>query len=196
MVRLARFVGALAVLAGSLVLTTAGSAAACSCGEISDAEAFELADAVFIGSPVRIHEARDGGNGFSVTVLRVSDVFKGEVVELQAVAANERSTCRFTFQGDEPHIVFARSDSDLGELEDGIYYAASCSGTRVIGDSGVDLSTSPSAPRSGEIDTDTIANQLGDPRSSLFPEAFIFVGVLVFVISLVAWLNRTGRTVT
>jgi hypothetical protein len=38
-----------------------------------------------------------------------------------------------------------------------------------------------------------IQAQVGNPRSSLFPEALIFVGALGFILGLAAWFSRKGR---
>lgn len=192
-----RLLAVAGVLAGAIVLASASPAMACDCsGDIDDAQSASVADAVFIGTPERYLEARDGGSGFAITVFQVSDVYKGDVLAEQPIATSDLSSCGIDFPPDEIYVVFARSDApELGDLEDGIYYAASCTGTRIVGDAGIAL-TGATAPTVGGIDNDTLLDQLGNPRGSLVPEAIIGFGVLTFVVGLVAWLNRSGRSAT
>lgn len=187
------------VLAGLLVFASPAPAGACTCVEVDDAVAFADADAVFLGRLSRMHPARDGGT-VEVAILTVSDVFKGDVVREQAVVTPENSAaCGVDFLGDETYLVFARADSagDI-ELEDGFLRTEACAGTRIVdADTDLAFAGAPDPPEdAGPPTTDEIRAQLGDPRSSLFPELFIAGGVLVFVLGIAAWFSRKSRPAT
>ncbi len=186
---------AVSMIASIAVLATASPAAACSCVEVDDAVAF--ADAVFAGQVTREHPARDGG-AVSLVIMTVSDVFKGDVDRQQAVVTPE-TDCGIDFIGGHTYVVFARdtATSDQFTLDDGFLLADLCSGTRLatdVADGDLGLRGTPSAPAdAGPPTSAEIKAQLGDPRSSLFPEALIFVGVLAFVLGLAAVLSRRSR---
>jgi hypothetical protein len=191
---------AVSMIASIAVLATASPAAACSCVEVDDAVAFADADAVFVGQVTREHPARDGG-AVSLVIMTVSDVFKGDVDREQAVVTPE-TDCGIDFIGGRTYVVFARdtATSDQFTLDDGFLLADLCSGTRLatdVADGDLALRGTPSGPAdAGPPTSAEIKAQLGDPRSSLFPEALIFVGVLAFVLGLAAVLSRRGRPTT
>ncbi len=185
---------AVSMIASIAVLATASPAAACSCVEVDDAVAFADADAVFVGQVTREHPARDGGD-VSVVIMTVSDVFKGDVDRQQAVVTPE-TDCGLDFIGNGTYVVFARdtTTSDQFTLEDGFLLADLCSGTRLATDGDLGFTATASVPNdAGPPSSAEIKAQLGDPRSSLFPEALVFVGVLAFVLGLAAVLARRGR---
>jgi len=186
------------LIATANLLVAASPAGACSCsGEIDDAAAFDFADAVFIGQLDRIQPARVG-EPVKVAILDVSDVFKGDVDRLQGIVTPESSaSCDFDFLADELYIVYGSSESNstVWGVEDGFYAARSCTSTRAIETvAELDFDASSAPPNdAGPPSAVDIRKQLGDPNSSLFPEAFIFVGVLGFVLGLAAWLSRKSR---
>lgn len=184
-----------AVIASATVLVAASPAGACSCpGGIDDATAFERADAVFLARVDRFHDARAGASDSpAVVVLRVSDVFKGDVDQLQGVAtAAAGASCGFTFAPGVSYVVFASGDGSF-ELEEGFYEVDLCSGTRPLGDDAPAFAAGPTAPNEGEPTIAAIQDQLGDTRTSLLPEAIILVAVLAFVLGLAAWFSRKNR---
>ena len=195
-----------AVLAGAMTLTaalvlSAAPAGACSCATLDDGDAYEMADAVFLGSVDAIYPARSGGSANpEVAILRVSDVYKGEVDQLQGVATPaESASCGFDFVSDEVYVVFA-SKSGVLDLDEEFYEANLCSGTRLLsaGEFVIDAAARIPAP-AGPPSFAAINDQLGTPRSSLFPEAFILVGVLSLVLGLAgvfSWRDTRRRQAT
>lgn len=180
---------AFAIAATTAVAVAAAPAGACSCAPPTEAEAFERADAVFIGSVEQIYDARTGDPANpEVVVMTVTDVYTGDVTSTQGVVtAADEASCGRDFVIGEAYLVFA-ADGD-----DGFYESALCDGTRLLGDRAPDLGISPTLPREGELTVARIQDQLGQPRTSLFPEALIFVGVLGFIVGLAAWFSRKNR---
>ena len=181
-----------AAITSASVIITSSPAGACSCAQVDDAAAFEDADAVFVGQVIRTHPARDG-EPVDVVILQVSDVYKGDVDRLQGVATSADSDCGYRLDGDGIYLVFATGD-DLVDLEDGFYETSRCSGTRLLVDDDLGFEAVVYAPNeAGPPSTADIRAQLGDPRSSLFPEVVIFGGVLAFILGLAAWFSRKNR---
>ena len=178
-----------AIAATSAITVAAAPAGACSCAPPTEAEAFERADAVFIGSVEQIYEARTGDStNPEVVVMTVTDVYKGDVTSTQGiVTAADEASCGRDFVIGEAYLVFAAS------ADDGFYESALCDGTRPLGDQAPDLGVAPTLPQEGELTVARIQDQLGHPRTSLFPEALIFVGVLGFILGLAAWFSRKNR---
>ena len=186
-------------IASANVLASAAPAGACQCAPFDDASAFDVADAVFIGQVEALHDARDGGTGYEVTVFAVSDVFKGSVDRNQSVATYLEQECDGAgFEAGETYLVYASLDVGEGPtLEDGFYRAGPCSSAKPEAEiADVDLPTAVAPTDAGPPSIAEIQAQLGDPRSSLFPEALIFVGVLGFILGLAAWFSRKGRPAT
>lgn len=194
--RVVSFAFVVAIITSATMVAAASPAGACSCGEVDDATAFDNADAVFIGQVVRTYPAREG-EPVAVVVLQVSDVFKGDVNRLQGIATPADDTCADHLDGDGISLVFATRDGSL-DLEDGFYETNTCTGTRLLDDAGeIGFDATPYAPNdTGAPSTAEIRAQLGDPRSSIFPEAFIFVGVLGFILALAAWFSWRNRPAT
>ncbi|MEQ8841697.1 MAG: hypothetical protein RIB98_12015 [Acidimicrobiales bacterium] len=185
-----------AIVLSTTVLASASPAGACQCDPFDDDTAFEVADAVFIGQVERLHEARDGGSGYEVALFEVSDVFKGDVVREQGIATYLADECgNGGFVAGEAYLVYASLDvGDGPALEDGFLLAGPCSSAKPLAE--IDDVALPSAVAPADAGPPTAAqiqDQLGDPRSSLFPEALIFVGVLGFILGLAAWFSRKGR---
>ena len=182
-----------AMVATTAVVALATPAGACSCAPpTTEAEAFARADAVFIGSVEQIYDARTGNsNNPEVVVMRVSDVYKGDVTESQGVITSaDGASCGFDFVVDEVYVVFAATTD---RTDEGFYESALCDGTRLLGDDTPELDVTPGLPREGGPTVALIQDQLGHPRTSLFPEALIFVGVLGFILGLAAWFSRKRR---
>lgn len=196
-----RLLGAVVVLAATLVLSAVSPAAACTCaGPTTDDEALAVADAAFVGTVVAVYAPRAGAfieTHPEVVILDVSEVYSGEVGEQVGVLTNESgAACGFDFEVGAEYFVFGRSETSFHTLEDGWYDVDLCSGTRQLS-AAVTIEADPAAPlETGPVPDGAIQRHLGSVRPSLFPEAFIFVGVLAFVLGMIAWLNRKTRTVT
>ncbi|MDG2028945.1 MAG: hypothetical protein P8J50_17745 [Acidimicrobiales bacterium] len=201
MVKSARLLMLAAVIATTVVLGSASPALACSCaGPVSDSEALSTNDAAFEGTVVELHDARTGALSTDhpdVIVLDVTAVYAGEVGnQVGVVTSPSGASCGYDFAVGVEYLVFGRAESGFHTLEDGWYDVGLCSGTRRLSAEPVGIEGEPSPPLdTGDISDGAIQRHLGSVRPSLFPEAFIFIGVFAFVIGLVAWLNRKGRTV-
>ena len=184
-----------AAITSATTFVIASPAGACSCEAVDEAAAFENADAVFIGQITRTYPARDGEQ-VEVVILQASDVFKGDVDRLQGVATPaDEAGCGYQLEGDGIYLVFATRDgSGVVDLEDGFYETDLCTGTRLLADDDLGFEAVAYAPNdAGPPSTAEIRAQMGDPRSSLFPEAVIFGGVLAFILGLAAWFSRKSR---
>jgi hypothetical protein len=145
---------AVATLTAVLVLAvfaTAERAAACSCGLLTDDEALEFADAVFIGTLVEI--ITPGGTSYSSAdperfVFEVDEVFAGEVFARQSVVtARDGASCGLEISGPGPFLVFAVTNDDFtGGAVEGELYSNLCSGTRELGDSAVPVEWGDASP--------------------------------------------------
>lgn len=182
-----------AMVAATTVLVSATPAGACTCGSGTDVTNYDRADAVFVAEVDRIHEAR-GSDGPEVVILRVSDVFKGDVDRLQGIATPDSgASCGFEFTAGVAYLVFASADT-LVELEDGFFQVDLCGGTRPLTEGAPSFAAAAVPPNdAGPPTAADIRAQLGDPRSSLFPEMLILAGVLAFVLGLAAWFSRKNR---
>lgn len=198
--RFLRLIIATAVATATLVLAGASPAMACTCAApLTDGEALANSDATFVGVVSERYDARSGSSGDdhpAVFVLTVSDVYDGAVTSEVGVLTNRSgAACGFEFVIGREYVVFGEVSSSFHTHEDGWFAVGLCSGTRLLSDGPVEIDGSPATPIEGEVSEGAIQRHLGSVRPSLFPEIFIFAGVIVFVLSLVAWLNRKGRTV-
>jgi hypothetical protein len=191
----ARFVVSVVIISIAFTASPA-PAGACSCAGFDDADAFAEADAVFIASVDRVYPARSGASDNpEVAIVHVSDVFKGTADEFQGTATPESgASCGFDFVTDEVYVVFASQNSGPIDLDDGFYGVDLCGGTRLIAERDLMVDSPSTLPEPGGPPSDAaIRAQLGDPRSSLFPEAFIFVSVLAFILGLAAVFSRRDQ---
>ena len=126
------------LLTAMAVFTTARPAAACSCARTTDAQAFAVADAVFVGELVEIRTP--AGANFSSAdpeqfVFDVARVHKGTVLSRQSViTAREGASCGLELTPRTGQVlVFARRD-DQGTARriDGALTADLCGGTRAV----------------------------------------------------------------
>ena len=157
------------VTLGSFVLDTPQRAAACSCVELTDAEAYEFADVVFTGALVEINTP-DGdivvSNDPERFVFDVDQVFKGEAQARQSVVtAREGASCGLEIGSPGPFVVFARLEDDSltsGAVE-GEVYSSLCSGTRPLVAGALPASFgTPSAP----VAVPTVAEPSATPSSN------------------------------
>ncbi len=138
---------------GSFVLDTPQRAAACSCVELTDAEAYEVADVVFTGALVEINTPEGDivvSNDPERFVFDVDQVYKGEAQARQSVVtAREGASCGLEIGGAGPFVVFARlkDDSLTSGAVEGEVYSSLCSGTRPLAAGALPASFgTPSAP--------------------------------------------------
>lgn len=181
-----------ALIAGLTLVFTASPAGACSCATADNPTAFADADAVFVGTPTEIFDARgDLSANPDVTIIEITEVFKGDVLERQAVATPARgvSSCSVAFVVGTPVTIFASTDSTNFGLEDGILASGYCS----VSAEPIEFDTPAQLPNIGETDIEAVQTQLGEIRPSLFPEALIFVGVLVGILGLASAFTLRDR---
>jgi hypothetical protein len=143
-----------ATLMAALVLAlfaTSERAAACSCGVLTDEEALEYADAVFIGTLAEV--ITPGGTSYSSAdperfVFEVDEVFRGEVFAHQSVVtARDGASCGLEISGPGPFLVFAVTDDAFtGGAVDGELYSNLCSGTRELASTAVPAGWGDSSP--------------------------------------------------
>jgi hypothetical protein len=188
--------GAMAI--STALVLSAAPAAACTCTTGDDGAAFKDADAVFLASVDAIYPARSGSSANpEVVILRVSDVYKGDVDRLQGVATPaDGGSCGFDFVTNEAYVVFATLSGVL-DLDDGFYEVNLCSGTRLLSEGEFVIEAAPKIPAdNGPPTFAAINDQLGDSRSSLWPELSILAAVLAFVLGLAglfSWRDQRAR---
>jgi hypothetical protein len=164
-VRIPRRLGAaaltVAVMAGGLLVMTAGPAAACSCAiPGSEAERIARADAVFVGELVgsRVDPSASPRETRRipypapvVLTFQVSRVVKGAVSERQEIVTpgGGGAGCGgfgIGLRGTGPFLVFAYdSAGDMYRLGPGQYASNLCSGSRALGGSGTPATSGPPA---------------------------------------------------
>jgi hypothetical protein len=159
-VRIRRRLGAAAllvgVLAGGLLVMTAGPAAACSCALVrSEAERIARADAVFVGELVGSQvdpsaSPRDTRRipypAPVVLTFEVSRVYMGAVGARQEIVTpgGGGASCGLELSGPGPFLVFAYdSAGDMDRLAPGQYASNLCSGSRALADRGTPASGGP-----------------------------------------------------
>lgn len=131
-----------AVLALSVAVVVVGPAPpvmACSCAAITDAEAAEASDAVFVGTLVDVErpppaESRSSTDPATYT-FAVSEVLKGDAAERQEVVSEVwGASCGLELRGDGPFLVFATTTSSGWSPRPGPgqYFAHLCGGTRPL----------------------------------------------------------------
>ncbi len=110
-----RSIMAVLLVSGLGVLTVASPACACSCRELSAQEAFDIADAVFVGRVVEIDEPGFGpvtGSADPVTlVFEVGDVYKGVVpANAHVTTARSSASCGFEPVAGKRYLIYVHED--------------------------------------------------------------------------------------
>jgi hypothetical protein len=154
---------------GSFALDTPQRAAACSCVELTDAEAYDFADVVFTGALVEINTPEGDivvSNDPERFVFDIDQVYKGVAQTRQSVVtAREGASCGLEIGGPGPFVVFARLEDDSltsGAVE-GEVYSSLCSGTRPLSAGALPASFgTPSAP----VTVPTVADASAAPSSN------------------------------
>ncbi|MCU0312083.1 MAG: hypothetical protein MUE36_14205 [Acidimicrobiales bacterium] len=149
----------LLVASSALVALDASPAAACSCAPLTAEQAFDVADAVFVGDWVETLPggALAGVDGASDDptrlIFEVDGVYKGEVFARQSVVtARDGASCGLELRGEGPFLVFGRTAASEfePEVEAGELSANQCGGSRAVADGAVPASFGPpSAPVEG-----------------------------------------------
>ncbi len=133
------------VLASALVLSFAHQPAwACSCAGFTDQEAFGHADAVFVAEVLPDEGVLPFGSYVEPARERwtflVSDVYKGQVSELQTALSHPHgATCGLELAHEGPYLVFASRDEPASWNLDsgpGELYVSLCGGTRSVAAAG------------------------------------------------------------
>lgn len=136
-----RILGFLAICltAFAAQLSSAPNATACSCIGIGDQEAFDAADAVFVGTvesvPTAPNTRRWSSDDPGVWSFSVESVYKGAVVDQQSVvSAIDGSSCGLELADAERVVVFARNEPHPFEraLDGAPLYADLCGGSRSL----------------------------------------------------------------
>jgi hypothetical protein len=146
--RVASWALAAALLAIALLVgPSAGPAAACSCMAVTDAEAFDMATAVFVGEVIDYQPPPPSDTMSStdeaVWTFGVSEVFKGEVTTVQpVVSAVFGASCGLEIERQGEYLVFA-SDASNSEFR---YNTGLCTGTRSTSAGAPDLAVASTPP--------------------------------------------------
>lgn len=134
--RWAGMIALVAVASASMVLVAAAPASACSCIGYDDAQAFDAADAVFVGTLEERGEPADPNYSASPVTLtfRVDRAYKGDIARTQPVViSSSDSSCGLDLTGTGPFLVFARDEGSPAlstDAPDGAVFAGLCDGTR------------------------------------------------------------------
>ena len=187
-IRRAVLVGVVLLSALVVLPVRAERAWACSCGGLTDAEAFDRSGAVFIGE---LTERREPTVALSSEadvrlVFTVERVFKGEVHATQSVVtAADGSSCGLEISGPGPHLIFGRTRGATTEIEAGL-----CDGTRALAAESVpEAFGAGSAPIGG-------SSAIGHDRSGLWiasAAGVVLVGLIATLIAVSLWVYRRMR---
>jgi hypothetical protein len=192
------------LVAAAVVLTVgplapAGPAAACSCAELTEQQAFDAAEVVFTGDLVEVRTPPRSGVVSSSDPERfifvVDRVYKGSAGREQSVVtAMEGASCGLEISGRGPFIVFARRDRPEGVADwvDDELSADLCGGTRVLWATGVPAVFGEGAPpRAG-------ASPFGTPTAPPVSDdsgPLLAIGTIIATgaASLIIWTTRLRR---
>ncbi len=129
--------GFVAVLAGTLAIGSQPTTTvyACSCAGITDDEAYDMADAVFVGrlDETRVSDEIEFSSTSPARFIFITDsVFKGEAYDRQSVVtAGSGASCGLEIRPGTTALVFARVGGRSG-LADGELTSDLCTGTRAV----------------------------------------------------------------
>jgi hypothetical protein len=144
---------ALAIGASTLMLGT-GTAVACSCALVSDAELVDVVDVIFRGTVIDYQYIEDPDGDGTVSSLdpatftfAVEEVYKGNATETQRVLSPvDGASCGLEIPDEGEFIVFAQSGLyDGPDLAEGELAAYLCDGTR-LAEAGFDTDLVPYPP--------------------------------------------------
>lgn len=143
--------GFVAVLAGALAIGSQASTTvhACSCAGITDDEAYEMADVVFVGrlDQTRVSDEIEFGSTSPARFIFATDsVFKGEAYDRQSVVtAGSGASCGLEIRPGTTTLVFAKIGGRSGLVE-GELTSDLCTGTRAVDDGAVPASFGDASP--------------------------------------------------
>lgn len=160
------------VIAGVLIPRV--PAAACTCIEMTDAEAFDQAPVVFTGELVEVRslppaELVSSGDPERF-IFAVERVYKGTAFGRQSVVTRmDGASCGLEISGSGPFIVFADHDAEnpVPEGVDGELYANLCGGSRALDAAGV-----PATFGDG-VAPDVGASPIGGPTAPTDPSTTV-----------------------
>ena len=159
---------AVAIGASTLMLGT-GTAIACSCAQVSDAELFDVVDVIFRGTVIDYEYVEDAdGDGSSSSLdpatftFAVDEVYKGNATETQRVLSPVAgASCGLEIASQGEFIVFAQSALWEGPtLAEGELAAYLCDGTRPAS-AGFDTDLEPFPPDPNPARTADLADSDG-----------------------------------
>lgn len=200
--RLARLLVAAAILSTAFVWSTP-TAGACSCGVLTDQQAYDAADAVFEATVMQLDRS-DGSP--VVATLAVDRVYKGRVRQTQVVyTPDDTEACGVEFDVGLTYVVFASvidgsegiTGYPIGDLRSGF-----CDGSRRAAAAGLELDppVEAVAPIADAPTTTTTlvrpttgAEEIAEPLTGggVFVGGFIAVGIVgAFVASRIAKRSR------
>lgn len=114
------------------VALPASAAQACSCGELTIDEAFEQADAAFVGELIEIRRsAMTSTDAPTRFIFDVTSVLQGDVYKTQSIVSPASgASCGLDLPMDTAVIVYGRDDAhDLdGAMLEGEYFSTLCDG--------------------------------------------------------------------
>jgi len=122
------------IVVGATLAAAAGSACACSCVGLTDAEAFRNSAAVFVGTlrEVRGPTVMLSSADPSRFVFDVESAYKGEVHEVQSVvSSSDGASCGLEIAVGQRTLVFATNEASFS-LDQGEYESSLCGGTRAL----------------------------------------------------------------
>lgn len=163
------------------------TAIACSCAGLTDEQAFEQADAVFVGELRQIREptVKLSSAANSRFIFAVDQVFKGAVHATQSVvSASDGASCGLGMAPGTIAIIFGRGP------DDGEYSAGGCDGSRQFGRTERAGAFGPAAkplPGSSTIGEDNSLPSLV-VRNWYWP-----VGLVGLAAAVTVWRNRRRR---
>ena len=200
--RLARLLLAAAIMS-TVFVWSAPTAGACSCASLTDQQAFDAADAVFVAT---LAEIEDLDGSLAVATFAVDDVYKGRARQTQLVYTPPvADPCDLELTVGLDYVVFATvidgTENDprfpIGDLKAGF-----CDGSRPAGPTGLDLSppVEAVAPIADAPTTTTTlvrpttgAEEVAEPLTGggVLVVGFIAVGIIgAFVASRIAKRSR------
>ncbi|MFI6300056.1 hypothetical protein ACIBEJ_51275 [Nonomuraea sp. NPDC050790] len=101
-------------LAAAMLVSTTTAACACTCAELTPAEAVKHAAAVFTGTVVSVKTVKGPPNAQKVYTFRTDHAYKGTAAtEYQVGADTDSPACGYVFEQGTRYLVFAGSDGRI-----------------------------------------------------------------------------------
>lgn len=121
-------------LASILLLTSFGSALACTCGFTTAEEQLQASDRVFSGTVLGV-ESLDGVHGqVRRAVVRVREIWKGDGESRIVVDTTPNASCTLTLELGQNYMIYADASD-----EEGVYWTHECKRTRLRNQADADI---------------------------------------------------------